>query len=274
MQDIDLADIKKLTQAIKEKYDYDFSNYAITSFKRRILRILEIERLGSVDVLINRVLADANYFHHIVCEITVNVTEMFRDPSFWRAVRENVIPNLLLNQDRLNIWHAGCSSGEEVFSMAVLLHEAGVLERSRIYATDIDRQILDRARLGRMPLKNMEVNEKNYIRFMGQRHLADYYRVQGQYAIINPELTQNVIWREHDLVQGAAFSKFDMVLCRNVMIYFNQTLQNRVINLLHESLFQYGYMAIGSKESIIWCERANRFIAANQEERIYKKVRE
>ena len=275
MQEIELVEIKHLTTAIKERYNYDFSNYALTSFKRRIIRILELERLPSVDALIKRIVADQDYFNYIVCEITVNVTEMFRDPSFWRILRDKVVPNLLLNQEKISIWHAGCSSGEEVYSMAILLHEMGILEKSKIYATDIDRAVLARAKSGKVALKNMDLNEKNYIRFQGPKQLSDYFKPDGKgSAIIDPSLLQNVIWREHDLVQGMAFNKFDMVLCRNVMIYFNQNLQNRVVNLLHDSLFKYGYLCIGSKESIIWCERANRFIAANQEERIYKKVRD
>lgn len=274
MQDIEIAELRKLTTLIKEKYNYDFSNYAISSFKRRILRLLELDRLGSVDALIKKLETNPTYFQYFVSEITVNVTEMFRDPSFWRILRDKVIPNILLNHDKISIWHAGCSSGEEVFSMAIMLKEMDMLDKAKIVATDLDREILAKARLGRYSLKNMDVNEKNYIRFQGTGTLKDYYKEDNGFAVMDKSLVENVSFREHDLVIGTAFSKFDIILCRNVMIYFNQTLQNRVLSVLHESLFKYGYLAIGSKESLIWCEIANKFIVANNEEKIYKKIKD
>ncbi|WP_224998218.1 protein-glutamate O-methyltransferase CheR [Cesiribacter sp. SM1] len=274
MRDIEIAELRNLTQVIKDTYNYDFTNYAMSSFKRRIQRVMDVFKMNSVQELINRLKEDRSFFHDFVSEITVNVTEMFRDPSFWRVARDHIIPNVLLNADTISIWHAGCSSGEEVFSMAVMLKEMGILEKSKIIATDLDPEILDKARAGVYSLKNMELNEKNYIRFQGTGKLSDYYTVRDGKAYMDKSLVANVSWRQHNLVSGPVFNKFDMVLCRNVMIYFNQTLQNEVLKRLHESLFKYGYLAIGSKESLIWCEIANKFIVVNNEEKIYKKIKD
>ncbi|MDN4166949.1 protein-glutamate O-methyltransferase CheR [Cytophagales bacterium LB-30] len=274
MQDIEISDLRRITELIKETYNYDFTNYAMSSFKRRILRILELYKFGSVDLLIKRLKEDRAFFEEFLAELTVNVTEMFRDPSFWRELRDQIIPNILLNHNTISIWHAGCSSGEEVFSMAILLKEMGILDRSKIIATDIDKVILQRARSGVYALKNMELNEKNYIRYQGTSSLSNYFKEENGKAVMDKSLVEHVSFREHDLVQGMVFNKFDLILCRNVMIYFNQTLQNTVLKKLHESLFKYGYLIIGSKESLIWCEISNKFIVVNNEEKIYKKIKD
>lgn len=274
MQDIEIAEIRNLTQVIKDTYHYDFTNYAMSSFKRRIQRVLDLYKIGSVTLLANRIKEDPAFFHDFISEITVNVTEMFRDPSFWRVVRDHIIPNIMLNHDTISIWHAGCSSGEEVFSMAIMLKEMGVLHKSKIIATDIDKEVLEKAKKGIYSLKNMELNEKNYIRYQGTGSLHDYFEEKDGKACMDRSLVSNVSWREHNLVSGNVFNKFDLVLCRNVMIYFNQTLQNEVLKRLHEGMFKYGYLVIGSKESLIWCEIANKFIVVNNEEKIYKKIKE
>lgn len=272
--EIDINDIRQLSEIVKQRYNYDFSDYALSSFKRRIARIIDLFNLPTMEALIKRVRDDDEFFEEFLVEITVNVTEMFRDPSFWRELRESVIPNIMLNHNHISIWHAGCSSGEEVYTMAIMLKEMGILDRSKIIATDIDKVILEKAKSGVYNLKNMELNDKNYIRFQGTASLSKYYKTDGNKAIIDQSLVNNVSWRIHDLVQGIVFNKFDLVLCRNVMIYFNQTLQNNVLKKFHESLFKYGYLCIGSKESLIWCEISNKFIVANNEEKIYKKIKE
>lgn len=274
MPDVEIAELRKLTDLIKSKYDYDFTNYAMSSFKRRVQRILELYKFTSVDKLFQKLESDQAFFEDFLSEITVNVTEMFRDPSFWRELRDQVIPNILLNHDKISIWHAGCSSGEEVFSMSILLKEMGILDKAKIVATDIDKPVLERAQKGAFPIKNMDLNEKNYIRFQGNFKLKDYYKESNGKALMNPALIDNVSFRKHDLVKGIEFNKFDLVLCRNVMIYFNQNLQNLVLKKLHASMFKYGYLSIGSKESLIWCEIANKFIVVNNEEKIYKKIKD
>lgn len=158
--------------------------------------------------------------------------------------------------------------------MAILLHEMGILDDSKIIATDIDDEILERAHKGVYTAKNMELNEKNYVRFRGQNQFNDYMEIKNGYAYMDQSLVKQVTYRKHDLVSGIAFNKFDIILCRNVMIYFNQNLQNDVLKKLHSSLFKYGYLAIGSKESLIWCEIANKFIVASNEEKVYKKIKE
>jgi chemotaxis protein methyltransferase CheR len=270
--EIDIADIRRITEVIRNRYDYDFTNYALSSFRRRVIRILELNRIG-VDALVMK-LEEPSYMEYFLNEITVNVTEMFRDPSFWRALRDDIIPAILLNHDKIRIWHAGCSSGEEVLSMAILIREMDILSKVSMIATDLDTNILERARTAAYPMKNMDLNEKNYIRFQGKGKLTDYYDEKDGKAVMNPELLENISFRKHDLVKGTVFNKFDLVLCRNVMIYFNQELQNEVLKKFHESMFKYGYLAIGSKESLIWCEIANKFIVVNNEEKVYRKIKD
>lgn len=273
IQDIDIADLKRIAEVIVAKHGYDFRNYAMSSFKRRILRILELKGL-TVEGLIKKLNEQASFLDEFLDELTVNVTEMFRDPSFWRVMRDEIIPGILLNHKTFKIWHAGCSSGEEVFSMAILLKEMGIHQDVTIYATDLDVNILEKAKSGSYPIKNMELNEKNYIRFEGKSTLKNYYQEENGRAVFDKQLVQNVTFRKHDLVTGEVFNKFDLILCRNVMIYFNQTLQNDVLKKFHESLFKYGYLAIGSKESLIWCDIASKFIVVNNEEKVYKKIKD
>lgn len=273
IQDIDIADLKKITALVYSKYGYDFRDYAISSFKRRMLRILELGNL-TVEALLKKLSDQPAYIAEFLDEVTVNTTELFRDPGFWRLLREEIIPSILLNNKQFRIMHAGCSSGEEVISMAILLSEMGIHDRVSLTATDLDASILEKARAATYPIKNMEVNEKNYLRFQGKKTLAHYYKEENAKAVFNKDLLSNVSFRNYDLVRGDVFNKFDLILCRNVMIYFNQTLQNEVLKKFHASLFNYGYLAIGSKESVIWCEYANRFIVVNQEEKVYKKIRD
>jgi chemotaxis protein methyltransferase CheR len=199
---------------------------------------------------------------------------MFRDPTFWVVLKEHIIPNILLNHNKINVWHAGCSSGEEVFSMAIMLKDMGVYDKAKLVASDIDSAIIARAKRASIPVKSMEINRKNYERFCGATDLDKHFKESAGEAVLDKSLMENVTFKRHDLVQGAVFSKFDLILCRNVMIYFNQTLQNEVLFKLHDSLFKYGYLAIGSKESLIWCDIASKFIVVNNEEKIYKKIKD
>ena len=272
MKDVDIADLRRITDLVKTKHGYDFTNYAMSSFKRRIVRILELYNLNTEGLL--KKLLDRHFTEEFLNEITVNVTEMFRDPSFWRILRDDIIPAILLNHQKIRIWHAGCSSGEEVFSMAILLKEMDLLHNAQIIATDLDTNILEKAKKGEYTIKNMDLNEKNFIRFQGSGVLKDYYKEINGKAILDKSLVADVSWRNHDLVKGGIFNKFDLILCRNVMIYFNQALQNEVLKKFHESLFKYGYLAIGSKESLIWCDIANKFIVVNNEEKVYKKIKD
>lgn len=275
MQEIEIAQLRTLTDLLKTRFDYDFSNYAMSSFRRRIQRIMEIYKFSSFEALLEKLKgSDQRFFHEFLSEITVNVTEMFRDPSFWEELRNNILPTIFDDNKNVSIWHAGCSSGEEVFSMAIVLREMGLLDKVRIVATDIDQAILQKAKEGVYSIKNMELNHKNYERSKGPASLDKYYREHGGKAYMDKTLIKDVVFKEHNLVNGKAFSKFDLILCRNVMIYFNQALQNYVLKVFHESLFKYSYLAVGSKESLIWCEIANKFIVINNEEKVYKKVKD
>ncbi len=273
IQDIDLADLNKITELIQKKYGYDFRNYAMSSFKRRMIRMMELKGL-TLDGLLKKLNDQPSFVDEFLDELTVNVTEMFRDPGVWRVLREEIIPGILLNHKQFNIWHAGCSSGEEVFSMAILLQEMGIHQDVHLIASDLDANILEKAKSGSYPIKNMELNEKNYICFQGTGSLKEYCREENGKAIFDKELVSNVSFCKHDLVTGEIFNKFDLILCRNVMIYFNQALQNDVLKKFHESLFKYGYLAIGSKESLIWCDTASKFIAVNNGEKVYKKIKD
>lgn len=275
IEDIEINDIRYLCHIVHEKYNYDFSNYAISSFKRRILRVLELFKIDNMTVLNEKIKTDPVFFRLFLNEITVNVTEMFRDPSLWRELRDKIMPNLFSTHDTIKIWHAGCSSGEEVYSMCIMLKENGWLEKTKIWATDIDENILAKAREAKYSMKNMnEVNEKNFIRYGGKGKIADYFKEEGGLAKMDTSLVEGVNFRIHDLVKSGVFNKFDIILCRNVLIYFNQQLQNDVFRMFHESLFNYSYFVIGSKETLIWSDIANKFITVNQEEKVFKKVKE
>lgn len=274
MQDIDIADLRRISELIYEKYNYDFRNYAISSFKRRVARILELKKLTLTNLL--KQLSETPFFiHEFIDELTVNVTEMFRDPAFWTVIRKEIIPAIRHNKKKFKIWHAGCSSGEEVVTMCVLLQEMGVLADVTITASDLDENILRRAETATFSGKNMVLNEKNYQSYGGRPGglNENYFDSENGHSIFKKELMKNVTFIQHDLVLGNPFDTFDLILCRNVMIYFNQALQNDVLRKFHESMYLNGYLCIGAKESLIWCDYANRFSAVNKDEKIYKKIK-
>ena len=274
MQEIDVADLKRISELIYEKYNYDFRNYAMSSFKRRVVRILELKKL-TLSNLLGKLTDTPPFINEFIDELTVNVTEMFRDPGFWKVLRHEVLPALRARKRNFRIWHAGCSSGEEVLTMTVLLKEMGILDDVSITATDLDATMLERARLATYPSKNMPLNEQNYQGFGGGNDgLRKYYSGENGHVSFNRELLRNVSFLRHDLVTGEIFGRFDLILCRNVMIYFNQDLQNDVLKKFHQSLSADGYLSIGSKESLIWCDYANRFAVVNNDEKIYKKIKD
>jgi chemotaxis protein methyltransferase CheR len=274
MQDIDIADLKRISELIYERYNYDFRNYAMSSFKRRVVRFLEIKKLTLTNLL-TKLTETPVFVEEFIDELTVNVTEMFRDPGFWKVLREQIIPSIRAGKKQFKIWHAGCSSGEEVLTMCVLLEEMGILQDVSITATDLDENMLTKARSAIYPIKNMQFNESNYVTYGGKANALheNYYLQQNTHAVFNRGLLSHVSFRRHDLVLGRLFDHFDLILCRNVMIYFNETLQNEVLKKFHESLYLNSYLAIGSKESLIWCDYANRFAVANNEEKIYRKIK-
>lgn len=272
IEDIELRQLKNLISHIKEKFNYDFSDYAMSSFKRRIIRILELFGFESVDALIEKLNSDKAFVETLVKEITVNTTEMFRDPSFWRKLRDEIMTEVNA-VNKIRIWHAACSSGEEVYSMCIMLKELDLWDKCQLVASDLNDDVLDAAKKGIYFSRNMEVNEANYQRYEGKKKLSDYYtRLNQELVQFDPRLIENVNFYKYDLVKSAPFSKFDIILCRNVMIYFNIELQNRVVELFDSSLFKGGYLAVGSKETIAWCNAAKNFSTISAEEKIYKKL--
>jgi chemotaxis protein methyltransferase CheR len=271
-KDIDIADLKRIAGVVQSSYGYDFHNYATSSFKRRILRVLDLKRL-SVDGLLQKIESQPQFMQELLGDITVNVTEMFRDPGFWIVLRDTIIPPFIKKGKTLRIWHAGCSSGEEVYSMSILLHEMRITSNVSILATDLDPKIIEKAKSGVFLLKHLDVNEKNYSKLNTGNPLNTWFRSVKGNAILDPRLLKNVEFKEQDLVTGNIDDTFDIVLCRNVMIYFNQSLQNDVLTKLHGNLIMHGFLSIGQKESLTWCDAASKFEVFSQEEKIYRKIR-
>lgn len=271
-KDIDIADLKRIAGAVQSNHGYDFHNYATSSFKRRVLRVLDLKKL-SVDALLEKIESQSQFMEELLGDLTVNVTEMFRDPGFWKILRDEIIPLVIKKNKTLKILHAGCSSGEEVFSMSILLHEMHITRNVSILATDLDPGVIEKAKAGTFPIKHLEVNEKNYSKLDTGNPLRTWFRSVKGTAILDPRLLKNVTFKPHDLVTEELHGSFDILLCRNVMIYFNQSLQNDVLTKFHRHLIQNGFLSIGQKESLTWCDVASKFETFNMEEKIYRKIR-
>lgn len=269
-RDIDI-ELRMLMEAIYLKYNYDFRDYTGASQKRRVLHAVREMGCDNVSSLQARVMHDPAAFSQLLQFLTIPVSEMFRDPTFYAALRSDVIPHLG-TYPSLKIWVAGCSTGEEVYSMAILLKEEGLLERSIIYATDINPQSLDAARRGVFPLRQMQLFTENYQKAGGKRAFSDYYTAAYDGALFDKSLVDNVTFADHSLATDAVFSETQLISCRNVMIYFNKKLQDRVLGLFHESLCHRGFLALGSKESIEFSGYAGRFEPLVRRERIYRKL--
>ena len=269
-ENIDI-ELRMLVEAVYLKYNYDFRDYTGASQKRRVLVALRELECATVSELQAKVLHQPEAFARLLQYLTIPVTEMFRDPEYHAALRSQVVPHLR-TYPSLKLWVAGCSTGEEVYSLAILLHEEGLLERSLIYATDINPESLDAARRGVFPLDRMRLYTENYQKSGGKRAFSDYYTAAYGGALFERFLTENVTFADHSLATDSVFSETHFVSCRNVMIYFNRRLQNRVLGLFHESLCHRGFMALGSKESIDFSSYANRFESVARRERIFRKA--
>jgi chemotaxis protein methyltransferase CheR len=265
-------ELQLLLEGVYRQYGFDFREYAPASLKRRVWRRVHAEHAGTIAGLLDRVLHDADVMERLLLDLSINVTSMFRDPTFYVAFREQVVP-LLKTYPFTRIWIAGCSTGEEVYSLAILLHEEGIYDRTRIYATDINETVLERAREGVFPLEKMREYTENYIRAGGTRSFSEYYLAKYERALFDRALTENVVWAPHNLVQDRSFNTFNAILCRNVMIYFDRELQNRVHQLFYESLERFGILALGHKESIRFTGVENAYEELDVRERLYRKVR-
>ena len=270
--DLERLEIELLLEAIQRRYAFDFRGYAYGSLRRRLWRRVFAEGTETISGLQEVLLHDPPAMERLLADLSVNVTTMFRDPGFFRAFRDKAIP-LLRTYPFIRIWNAGCSTGEETYSVAILMHEAGLYERTRIYATDLNEPVLHRAREARYPLDRMRDYTTNYLRSGGQEEFSSYYTVSGEEAVIAPELTRNVIFGQHNLSSDRSFNEFNAILCRNVLIYFGKELQERVHGLFHESLADFGILGLGQKESM----RFSRFEECYEEldgpERLYRRVR-
>jgi chemotaxis protein methyltransferase CheR len=265
-------ELQLLLEGIYRQYGFDFREYAPASLKRRVWRRVQAERAGTIAGLLALVLHDADVMERLLLDLSINVTSMFRDPTFYAAFRTQVVP-VLRTYPFTRIWIAGCSTGEEVYSLAILLHEEDVYDRTRIYATDINETVLERAREGVFPLEKMKEYTENYIRAGGKRSFSEYYLAKYEGALFHRTLTENIVWAPHNLVQDRSFNTFNVILCRNVMIYFDRALQTRVHQLFYDSLERFGILALGHKESIRFTGLESAYEELNVHERLYRKVR-
>ncbi len=269
--DLEDIEIGLLLEGLFRVHGFDFRDYSRSSIKRRILELKRSENVRTVSALQEKVLYDAACRERLLLGLSVHATSMFRDPSFYATFRKQVVP-LLKTYPTVQIWIAGCSTGEEVYSLAILLREEGLYERCRIYATDISQAVLKKARDGIFPLAAMREYTNNYHRAGGANEFSDYYTAQYDSVIFSSGLRNNIVFSEHNLATDGSFNEFQVILCRNVMIYFNKDLQARVHNLLYDSLSMFGVFGLGNKESMKFTPRAQFYQHLSQTDKLYRKV--
>ena len=270
--DLERIEIKLLTEGIYRHYGFDFRDYSMPSLRRRIWKRIYAEGLTTISGLTEKVLHDPGCMERLLLDLSINTTAMFRDPTFYASFRKNVVP-LLRTYPFVRIWHAGCSTGEEVYSMAILLQEEGLYDRCRIYATDINEAVLQKAKTGIFPIATMQENTSNYIAAGGTGTFSDYYTARYDYALFRPSLRENVVFAQHNLVTDASFNHFNVIFCRNVLIYFNNALQERVMQLFLNSLEMFGILGLGKKETIRYSAVTDNYEEIDREERLYRRVR-
>jgi chemotaxis protein methyltransferase CheR len=268
---IDPKEFSEFLESIRSTYGYDFTNYAEASVKRRIVHFMQQNNVPALEPLSKMVLGDEHFFEAFVQEMSVTVTEMFRDPLFFKCLRTKVMKRLA-TYPFIKIWIAGCATGEEVYSMAIFLREENLLERSVIYATDINQKSLETARQGIYPLANMKTYTANYNHAGGTRSFSEYYQAKYGSVLLDKSLRQNIVFSPHNLTTDNSFNEFQLITCRNVLIYFNQQLQDHVINLFYGSLCPFGYLGLGNKESLLFTDRKKCFEEVDRKEKIYMKV--
>src|SRR5258708_6503545 len=265
-------ELQLLLNEIIDRYGYDFTGYSEASLKRRIEQFMIKDHVPDISKLRSLIIKNPDYFGWLVEEITVNVTEMLRDPIFYRTIREEVLP-ALATYPFIRIWHAGCSTGEEVYSMAILLKEAGLLHKSLLYATDINPLVIEKARKGIFPVSQMQKYSENYIQSGGINDFSSYYTANYHLAKFDSSLAGKMIFSTHNLVSDSSFNEFQLILCRNVLIYFERDLQSKVFKLFDYSLENFGYLALGSKESLRFSPIADRYRQVGKE-KIWRKAHE
>ena len=267
---LEQIEIQLLLEAVRLRYGYDFNDYTQDTLTRRIIQMLPKDKLGSVSEMIEKILHEPKYFEKFVYEMSITVTEMFRDPSVYLSLREKVVP-LLKTYPFINIWHAGCATGQEVYSMAIMLKEEGLYDRSRIYATDINDAALSAAQEGIYSIAQIPTYTRNYQLAGGTGSFADYYHAKYDNAKIDKSLKKNITFANHNLVTDKVFAETHLILCRNVFIYFNNDLQNHVLKLFENSLCRGGILCIGSSESLRFSDVEGDFDPFVACEKIYRK---
>lgn len=262
-------ELEMLLEAIYRKYHYDFKEYSRAHLKRRLKYRLNMAKLNSFSQMQHKVLYDRAFFESLLLDLSINVTEMFRDPSFYFAIRQEVIP-LIKEIPFVKIWHAGCSTGEEVYSMAILLKEEGLYDKVQIYATDFNTLVLEKAKEAIYPIELIKEYTVNYQKAGGLDSFAEYYSAKYESVILDPSLKERIVFADHNLVTDGVFGEMNVILCRNVLIYFTKKLQARVVKLFLDSLAPSGFLCLGSKESLQFSEYYTHFTPLVEKEKIYQ----
>lgn len=269
--ELEALEVKLVLEAIYNRYGYDFRDYAYASIHRRLLKQMEAEGLRSLSALQDLILHEPAAMERLLLSMAVHVTSMFRDPEFYVAFREKVVPHLR-TYPFIRLWHAGCSTGEEVYSMAILLRESGLDDHCRIYATDLSDGVLRRANTGVFPLHAMREYTENYLQAGGSRSFSEYYTARDSNAVFHCLSPERAVFAQHNLASDGSINEFNVIFCRNVMIYFNRKLQDRVHKLIYESLGHLGFLALGRKESLRFSPYESCYKEINAQEKIYQKV--
>jgi chemotaxis protein methyltransferase CheR len=269
--DLEEIELALLLEGVFRKYGFDFREYAPASLRRRVWRRVYAEGLSTISALQDKLLHDPACMERLLLDLSINVTAMFRDPGFYSSFRAKVVP-LLRTYPFTRVWVAGCSTGEEVYSLAILLREEELYDRTRIYATDINESVLERARTGVFPLEKMREYTQNYIKAGGARAFSEYYLAKYDGAQFQRSLIDNIVFAQHNLVSDGSFNEFNVIVCRNVMIYFDRTLQDRVHRLFYESLMTFGVLGLGHKESVRFSPHADSFEELDPNEKLFRKV--
>ncbi len=263
-------ELELLLEAIFKCYGYDFRNYAKMSIQRRVLQFIQLEQIESISDLITPVLRDKDFAFRLIKRFSISVSEMFRDPHVYRALLKHVIP-LLRTYPSFKIWHAGCAEGQEVYSLAILLKEAGILERATIFATDINEEALNTAKNGIYPISEIQTVCNSYQVAGGQATFTNYCHAAYNAVTMSNELKRHITFANHNLVQDASFGEMHLILCRNVLIYFNQELQERALQLFADSLIKGGFICLGAVEDIMQTNSMNIFERIDQKSRVFRK---
>ncbi|MBS1953269.1 MAG: protein-glutamate O-methyltransferase CheR [Cyanobacteria bacterium SZAS-4] len=267
----DLPIVQSITATLLDKSGFDLSVYSDTFIRRRLFALINMEGLDGLDDLHRRISTDSKLLKRLLQSLPIYTTELFRDPPFFKNFRQEVVP-ILKTYPYLRIWHAGCSTGEEAYSMAILLKEEGLYDRSKIYATDLHAPLLEKARAGIYPIRWLQGNADNYIKAGGAENFSMYYTLTAKHVVLDPSLKRNIVFAQHNLTTDGVFNEFNVILCRNVLIYFNWTFQRRVHSLLHESLILLGLLGLGNNESIRGSGMEVCYKQTESKVKLYQKV--